>query len=169
MRRMYSKNELRNETLDLLSKESVRIKSLNLDEPYKSFDLTPVELSGRTLTVRYNKVIVSSGILFIIVNYVLKNETEETLPQANIVFSFDVPSEIGDKIICFNGEKVSDNFTSGQQIASFEVVYGQYLTNQANRGISKTAKNKIAITLLCPQQNAGVSEQFTGRQWLALF
>lgn len=169
MRRMYSESELKRLISEHIANSDVIAKSLNIKEPVAVYDFEAYDLAGRTLTDRYSKAILSSGLLLLVFNYVLTNNTGESQSQANMVFTLTLPDEIAEKIICFNGEKLSDPFTESVQVANIGCSYGQYLTTWATRGISKVAKNKLGITIVCPALNTGISEQFTARQWLSLF
>lgn len=168
MRRMFSEKQVISLVKEGMKAEDLVVKSLNIKEPVATYNFEPYDLGGRTLTDRYSKAILTSGLLLLIFNYVLTNDTEASQSQANMVFTLTLPDEIADKIICFNGEKLSDPFTASVQVASMPCTYGQYLTTWATRGISKVDKNKLAITLMCPALNAGVSEQFTARTWFSL-
>ena len=116
MRRMFSEKQIISLVKEAVKNEDLLVKSLDIKEPVAVFDVTPYALEGRTLTERYNKAILTSGLLLIVLNYVLKNETASAQAQANITFRVSVPEEVGDKIICFNGEKLSDPYVASQQI-----------------------------------------------------
>ena len=171
MRRMYSINEL-TELIrkNLLSGEFDIIgNTISPKHPSKEYEITADILGDRTLNLIYNKAFVSAGLLFIILNFTLKNETESSISASNVSFVFEVDEEVGDKIYCLDGEKLSDDYTTTKQISAFTCVYGQYLNNLATNSISKVAKNKIKIFVPVQTLSAGASEQFTGRQYLSLF
>ena len=143
---------------------------LNTLEPYKTYDLTPSPTVGsRTFTNIYSKAIVSGGLLLLLANFRLANETEAIISAENISLILEVDDEIGDKIYCLNGEKLSDNYTSRQDIATMGVTSGIYLNSYNVRPISKIGKNKLEIVIYVPQLAVNDDIPFSGRQFLSLF
>ena len=164
MRRMYSEKQLVETTQEIL-----REGNFSVEKPQKSFDVEEGSTGGRTMDVIYNKVVVSGGILYVILNYVAKNETESTIASGNISFDAEVDDETAEKIYCLDGEKLSDPYTSQKQITNILSSKGPYLSSVSSNAISKVAKNRIRIFQTVSSLNAGTEEQQTARQFLTLF
>ena len=177
MRRMFSEKQIKRmvaeapqEVLEALQNQDLKVKTVEQSEPYKSFDTSFIAPpTGIEMTERYCKVIVVNNILYIIGSFTATNTTESSIAFPSPAFEFEVDDEVGSKIICVNGEKVSDTYTAEAQICSIIVSYDNNFTSSASRKIVKTGKNKIKVYFAGGSIAAAGTEQYHGRQWISLF
>ena len=176
MRRMFSQKQIEEmissnpeKVLEALQNQDLEVKSISANSPVKEFELTIGSITGMTFEKRYAKAFVSGGILYIIASIVGTNNTEATITASSIDLTFEVDDEVGDKIICVNGEKLSAPYTSNVQICEILSSTGSNFNVVNSRKVDKTAQNKIRLYLAGGNVSAGATEQFIGRQWIALF
>lgn len=146
----------------------VNADKLNVNNAYKEFTPSYYDTSGRTREGIYSKAFVTAGILYLVVCDKWKNETSSTIGQSNISITFVFDNDIGGKIYCYNGEKLSDNYTSQQRIAGITYGYGQWLNQNARSVMIKTGKNQLQITLSIPSLTAGEETFVEGRTFIGL-
>ena len=177
MRRMYSLAQIQAIVALMASKGELdfsdvdlAVKKLKVEEAEYTFDLTPDNLGDRVWTNRYSKAFVSGGVMYIIVSGVISNPTEGAISAGTIrMILSNIPKEIGDKIICFNGDPVSGTEGSLPQICSFATHRGNTLSSETNGYIFRNAQNSMSITIGVGNLNAGADEQVEGRQFISLF
>lgn len=151
-------------------KGKITAKILEQTEANKIYLLSNPSLSGRTLTEIYNKAIVINNMLYIFANFKVTNETESDISSSSVSFDIEVDNEVGDKIYCLNGEKLSDDYTSNQPICPFysSNTSGNTFDTFSSRAISKVAKNVMRIYLLIPAMTPNAERLVSGRQFLCL-
>ena len=125
MRRMFSKNQL--EELAIRTIENTAINSNQvINSPYEEVSniyFTEGWLNGLSVKNLYGKVIKENNILFLVLSCQLANETESeisTLTGVSIA-GFTIPASIGDKIYRKDGSKVSQAWTSGDDITGLSL------------------------------------------------
>ena len=172
MKRMWSRVGLISLMLASLKNSNVEVKSLNVKEAQElDIEVEEAYLGGRTFTPRYTKAVASGGILFITLNGIISNKTEETISASNVRFSIsNIPENVGSRIVCFSGEKVSDEVVeSGTQICAASIAKGNTLNTISNSYWYKGAKNKMILNVGVSSLTAGSSEQFDSRTFIVLF
>lgn len=169
MRRMFSKKQIEEMLPEALEGKDLKVKTIEAEEPNKEFSISVNNIRGYTYTQRYCKSLVLSKILFIIMSFVLTNETEETITAGTTSYDLEVDDETAEHIICVDGEKLSDPYTSNKIISSMIFTRGDGLDAMGSDAITKVAKNKIRINFYAPARNAGQSWQVVGRTFLSLF
>lgn len=90
------------------------VANINLDNGW---------LNGLTARNVYGKVVKENNILFVVLSFQLANETESAIetPTNAPIASFTVPESIGDKIYRKDGTKVSEAYTSGDDITALSL------------------------------------------------
>ena len=177
MRRMYSESELRKliqnspaEIIEALKNQDVVVKTIEQSVPNKEFDINFRQVpEGITMTKRYCKALVINNLLLICISCTATNTTEASISYPSPQLEIEVDEEVGDKIICVNGEKLSDSYTSDFIIGAITAFYGDNFTNNSSRKIDKVGKNKFRVFLAGTSVGAGATEQYFARQMLSLF
>lgn len=153
-----------------ISGKKITAEKLDVEKALHEFDIDFTNTGGRTATKRYMKGIVSGGFLYIIISAVFSNETESTIASSNVQLRLDnIPTSIGDKIICVDGVKVSDAESHVNQICSISFHKGSTFYFENNSYIYKNGQNNIAMNVNVSALEAGASEQVEGRVFISLF
>ena len=169
MRRMFSEKQIGEVAQEQLQDKDLKVKTIEQSQANKVFDMSLYVSGSLTHTPRYEKAFVINNILYMVLSYVMTNETEATIGSTTMGFDFVVDSEVGDKIICTNGEKVSADFTANALVCGFPAFRGSILSSTNNGSIYKVAKNKLRIVMFTNQNiNAGDSLEFEGRSFISL-
>ena len=193
MRRMYSQNQIKemikespSEVVEALKGQDINVngitskgiattgaitgKSLDITNPAKSFNLVLSNIpEGLSINERFMKAHVSCGLLLIIASFTATNNTESSISFTSPQIDFEVDNATGDKIICANGDKLSDEMVGSEIIiANMISSYGSNFTMFNSRKITKVGKNQVRLFLSGASVGAGATEQYIGRQWLSL-
>lgn len=167
MRRMYSENQI----VKVLEDKDVKVKRIEQSEVNASYDFSNPNLGSRELSFSYNKAFIINNILYVLVNGALHNPTEESIASGNISFDIVLPDEVGDKIFCLDGEKLSDDFTSQKIICTFCVGSSTslgYIDSLTTRSITKSSKNTLRVNVNLGSMVAGSYRYISGRTFLSL-
>ena len=137
--------------------------------PNKEFPIVPYTLRNLTFTGSYCKALVVNNVLYLIMSFVLSNETAETITAGTCSFDVEVDDETAEKIICVNGETLNDDYSSDANITSITWSKGSGYDVIGSDLIKKVAKNKMRIHCYVASQNADASYPIEGRTFLLLF
>ena len=163
MRRMYSEEQIRR----FISSSSKEVNNAIVNNALV-IDKKAVSVGDRTLVDNYNKVIINAGIMLLITNFELKNETESDIAGTNCTITFDIPEEFSDKIFCLDGEKLSATYTSYKKILAYEGQYGNNLQSGIRFDVFKSAKNQIKVQFTPGTMAANSSAYYDGRIFMAV-
>lgn len=163
---MYSEQQL----VKVIEEQDLKPKTLEQQEPNSSFDVSVAQnTSGLTFTPRYCKALVINNVLYIVMSYVLENETAASIGASNIQFEIQFDAKTGSNIICTNGKSLNDPDAETEQVCSFRIAYGTTFSSQVNTYMFRSGLNKLAFWISSGAAiAAGASSQYEGRVFLAL-
>ena len=173
MRRMYSKQELEKTILEYTNKE-IESGNIDLDKaPTKSFDMSFINLGGRTIVNSYSKAVVYHGLLFIVFNFYINNETEATISGSSIGVDFILDEDTAKKVYDFDGISV-DEANPGSQyqmICSVPFGRGQYGNDTQTANLVRAGSSyprQLRLNVSIGNLSAGASHKVSGRTFILL-
>ena len=182
MRKMYSKKQIENmalkSTLEGVKNEDVVARTLEQTNPNWSLDLSNVQIvfpSGFTGTNIFSRLQKINGELEIIFTFSITNNGDTTATPTNVQLgTFNIPHEIGSRIIDINGDDLTKSTTS-----EYVAIAGSHAVNNNNKNVfsgnygilslSHKGANKLFIAMYFLQAIAsGSTHYYSGRIQLTL-
>lgn len=182
MRKMYSKKQIENmalqSTLEGVKNEDVIVKTVEQTNPNWTLDLSNVQItfpSGFTGTNIFSRIQKINGELEIIFTFSITNNGDTTATPSNVQLgSFNIPSEIGSKIIDIGGDDLTKSIAS-----EYVAIAGSRAVNSTNTSVfggnygilslSHNGANKLFIAMYFLQAiAAGATHYYSARIQLTL-
>lgn len=154
MRRMYSRQELVNIIKENLENGSLDIKAKTLEQSKANEELTLSisGLNGLTLDEKsYYKAEIINGVLWLIAQVKVSNNTESAISATNINFACIVPSKYAKKIYKTDGYTI-DEYVSGQDTL---IARDIGLADQNVKPVTITCTAKDNVTFYIQTNNIG--------------